>query len=1228
MGNIPSRSRFKIAVVIATKDRSVELANRALRSVVEQTRHPDYLVVVDDSARQFRSDNRRIVAAVDLLNTRVLYGENVRTAGAGGAWNTALDILHRETEDPAETFVAILDDDDRWGPHYLEHCENLAASKTLDMVAADIERIETIGSPPLPNSAPDQLRSEDCLVGNPGIQGSNLFVRLSILLAAGLFDERLRSTTDRDICIRIADLGGIRYHRLAESLVQHFADSGRPRLTTPRSEAKLQGLTAFWSKYRCRMTDSQRHEFKQRSLRIFGWEEKPTPLNLRLKASTVPEKTRPGKAIALVVGIIADVAHPERMAGLIEDLVHLHEDSRIAGLDVVLLENGVNSGDSASLDEASTRLLDSGAGCYVIPEERQRIDARAGLFGQSFVRSSGLVSIAVARTMLQTYAYIVARPRTGAVVWILDGDNRLDSLVWNGDNTVERQPCDVLGMLTRLRDEKVDIAIGAVTDAPPLPFASCVRTQLVDAYHNFETIAAHEPDAQWPDRQAENMDNRARCSDYYYDLSRRDTDHLETPFWYVPGKPGCSVRETFLEMVSRLPRMFAGEQVFRPLIIDGGKDPLSMRQPSVHRGGNTFIFDMDALRDFPNAALKINGSETRRSDMFWCLLNRHVAHRTVVKLPIAVRQDRHDEPVAAMDLGKLALDIQGYALYSALEDVLLEQLEADKWRNGTAHPGLDEVDAGRLEERMQKYLRERFAAFDLSFQRAAGLSRLLGRYTGDVGAQGWWWLQDPACTDAVRDLRSFVAQLQDRYDLKRLDGFRNKVFAIGIKEVHRFIDQLRADMDARGKAQKVMLEAERWIKSQRVRLAEYKVSKEYGATHLNLLGVGAEAVVLTDGCSVYKCLDYWKTRMPQEQLEFLRGQVGCWERAPGLYSLREVRSSGSWVVIRYDFEPSASYHGGHGEGLIRLLQSCRNVGIVCNNIHPDNLVVTEEGVKLIDYGSDIRPYSDEGFMHMARRAFLTCRHAERDDLKLLMHRALREPDMQELVGFERFLEAMEPTSKEQILDTHIVAKLGKGRARTLLDYGCGKGKLGVRLTDAGWKVTGFDPNPGLRKRWSSLNSGMRLGGKRFLDTLRSSNTTFDTVVCCLVLCLLEGEELQEVATDLRTFTASEGRLVVAVCNPRYVRGTTQLQRRFPPHGVGKDDVFNLEKIVFSTGARVVDVHRPVQQYIDLFDESGFEVDSVEETTGVDIETLEPTSDFMIFWLRRHSGKEGPQHDCS
>lgn len=46
------------------------------------------------------------------------------------------------------------------------------------------------------------LDMHDFLVGNPRIQGSNLFVRLDQLCAAGCFDEALSSCTDRDLCLR------------------------------------------------------------------------------------------------------------------------------------------------------------------------------------------------------------------------------------------------------------------------------------------------------------------------------------------------------------------------------------------------------------------------------------------------------------------------------------------------------------------------------------------------------------------------------------------------------------------------------------------------------------------------------------------------------------------------------------------------------------------------------------------------------------------------------------------------------------------------------------------------------------------------------------------------------------------------------------------------------------------------------------------------------------------
>ena len=1218
-------SHFEIAVVIATRNRSAELANRALRSVVEQTRPPDYVVVVDDSDRRYRASNRRIVATMDIPGAHITYRENDRTAGASGAWNVALDFLHRNVETPADVFVAVLDDDDRWAPAYLMDCLHLASGRGLDMVAADILRIEQLGAPPLLSPAPDSLCATDFLVGNPGIQGSNLFVRLSVLLASGLFDEGLRSTTDRDLCIRIADLGGVQYGRLAVPLVEHYADEGRERLTVRGSEPKLQGLTAFWGKYSCRMTAAQGETFQERARKLFDWRVEPvlpnggtcnTPSSLQALSS--------GASVALVVGIIADIERPGDLMDLIGDLLRLQEDPRLAGLDVVILENGQHPDGARFLDEASLVLRDAGAGCYVVPLERQAIDARAGVFGEVFERRPGLATIAMARTMLQTYVYVLAKPRTGTVVWILDGDCRLDNLVWDGTQVVQR-PADIVGALVRLRSASVAIAIGTVTDAPPVPFASCIRTQLVDLYHNLESMAAQSPDAPFPDRQEADMEMRARCEDYYYDLSRRDTDHLETPFWYVATTPGRTVREALVEMVSRLPRILAGEQVFRPLVLDGRRDPLSLMQPSIHRGGNTFVFDAEALRDFPNAAPYIDGTETRRSDMVWSLLNRYVAHRTVVKLPLAVRQDRRNQPASQLDLEKLARDIQGYAVYSALEDALLELHEGARWDAAQALPGLDGIDAAHLERRVQKYLRERFAAFSLSFHRAVGLSHLLGRYVGEPTTRAPWWLSDPTCAEAVAELRRFVHRLRTEYDLARLPEFERRVSAVGPDVVCRFLDQLRADMVARTQADDAMRDVEDWMQQQRVANAEFRVRQEFGVDRLRLLGCGSEAVVLTDERTVYKSLDYWKTRMPQRQFDFLHDQVGHWNGVPGLYALNDVRSTGSSAVVTYDYEPSTPYTGGHGKSLIRLLQGCRQVGIVCNNIHPDNLVLAATGVKLIDYGADVRPFTEEGFEHMARRAFLSYRHAGRTDLKEVMRAALDRHDLPELDGLQRFREALEPVSKERLLDLPLAAELGSGEGRTVLDYGCGKGKLAEMLSDAGYSVTAYDPDPGLAEKWRDMDGGVEFGGGALLAELRSGCATFDVVVCCLVLCLLDDHDLHEVLIDLGRFTAQDGLLVVAVCNPRFVQGTTQLQQRLTPDGVDENDVFRLEKVVFSTNVRIVDVHRPLQQYLDKFEQHGFAVEDVAETTGVDLETFERNSDFMVFHLRRVNQEEGSHH---
>lgn len=54
------------------------------------------------------------------------------------------------------------------------------------------------------------------------------------------------------------------------------------------------------------------------------------------------------------------------------------------------------------------------------------------------------------------------------------------------------------------------------------------------------------------------------------------------------------------------------------------------------RGGNTFVFDAEALLGLPNVAPNVNGRPTRRSDMIWALLQERRLRRKVYSVRRAV----------------------------------------------------------------------------------------------------------------------------------------------------------------------------------------------------------------------------------------------------------------------------------------------------------------------------------------------------------------------------------------------------------------------------------------------------------------------------------------------------------------------------------------------------------------------------------------------------------------
>lgn len=610
----------QVAVIIATKNRPNLLKQRALNSVLKQSRLPNHLIVVDDSSEQTQQQNRLIVESLPSNDYHIQYLINQRTHGASGAWNTAIDYLisqHRMSSDLL--FLAFLDDDDEWHPNYLESCLGAASSNHCNMVAAGFYRYESNSQQPIECLPPKSLNEDLFLRGNPGIQGSNLFLSLDFMLMAGGFDEHLLSCTDRDLCIRLCELGAIRYHSINEPLLNHYADSDRQRLSTPNSPAKKKGLAAFWQKYHGRMNNAQREAFLDRAQHLFDWQPE-----------TAPQTTsRPALQIALTLGIELGNISFSQLSQAIER-IHQVGQEHLVGFNLVLTAT-----QDLNLNDLSAFL--------------------------EFVGQQGITyyNLCAQQTCIETATAFVAKENIGHSAWVLRGWQPQEQLSGKNENVV-----------------------------------SVILTEL---------------------------GARQLCN-----------------------------------------------------------------------------------------------------------------------------------------------------------DILNEQFKKQQ-------------------------------------------------------------------TELVQK-----------------------------------------------------------IKQCRIDAAHARINKLFSTGDLQLLGIGSEAIVMTDGKRVFKCIDYWKTRIPAEQIKFLQQDCSKWRDLPGLYALDEVISDGKTLVLTYPYEVSTPYHGGDCEQVINLLHSCSKAGIVCNNVHPKNLIKTQNEVKLIDYGSDIRPWNELGFEHMARRAYLSIHHADHPRLKYLMRQSLRTTNIPEMQGYQAF----------------------------------------------------------------------------------------------------------------------------------------------------------------------------------------------------------------------------------
>lgn len=1138
-------------VVIATVGRPQ--LERALCSVRAQSHPPERVLVVVDGRPHRKNDVDRLVKKSPL---RVDVHRNDRTRGASGAWNTALDQLAR-AEDRAAVVVSFLDDDDWWEPDHLA-CVNGAVTSGAEVVATTIVRHDTASPEGGIIEPPAVLLHADFLRGNPGIQGSNLSARLSTLLHAGLFDEALRSCTDRDLCIRLADLGA-RYEAVRGGRVHHEARR-RGRLSTPGSTAKRHGLDTFHAKHAWRMTSADESAFLGRGRTLFAWTPSPPPL---LEA-VGPRFAQTAEPIEWIVATIVDCTDDTRARPFIADLARLAAHPRLTDLTAVLLQNGPADGFS--------RLVNHARACGLRVEAVGELQCRriGSALGCGDDELLGRKSIAVARSVLQQAAYSVARARSRPVVWVADDDVRLPE---NLDLFVD----DV----ARARAAGMDVAIGMVAGAPPVPAATTLRTQLVDLVSFLRGAGVRDPGEAMPDQEIHNARWRHERRDFYYDLVRRQTDRLETPF--LPVTQAGTLGAAVSELVRRVPRILAGEQVFRPVRPSEG-DPIPLAQDSSLRGGNTFVFDVDLLRDVPNLSPCIDGRRLRRSDMLWAALARFSRGRKVRMLPIFVEHDRSHEQVQGLDPDKLFDDILGYAFARAFE----QQCRFRDESRASAALRFDDKAREEVMKPARKFVRERLAELRLSCARIRGLAQAIDHLL-DAGPP-------PAGLDdeGAATLRRLSATLRHEFAEAAFTGLETR--ALGALEDPGF----GAYFDA--------IEA-----NDRVVAARRCCEARLGRVADEVLGWGGEGVIFRVADRAVKVFDHWTDRERTEHLPVLHALAT--RPAPrALPTVRAVHDADAPVIVEMEWEPSAPYTGGRGPDMLALIRALHAAGWTHTNVHPKNLRVMPHGLQIVDVGRSLAPFTKEAEEHVARRALLSIRCADREDLDTLLRASIRDSTLPELRGADLLLAAARGDDPKARLDD-VVARVVRSYApASVLDYGGGKPRP-FRTQLGAASLTVFDPDTALAPRWAAEAPETVFLDDAALVRHIEAGSRFGAVLCSLVLCCLDDAAVAETLARLRRLLSDDGGAVVAVCDPRSVHvERTARHHRFLPQGACYDGSFSYVKKVLGYGSRV-EHHRPVSAYRRAFFDAGLEVVAQHTVTGVDTERFAAASEFLVFELR-------------
>ena len=201
--------------------------------------------------------------------------------------------------------------------------------------------------------------------------------------------------------------------------------------------------------------------------------------------------------------------------------------------------------------------------------------------------------------------------------------------------------------------------------------------------------------------------------------------------------------------------------------------------------------------------------------------------------------------------------------------------------------------------------------------------------------------------------------------------------------------------------------------------------------------------------------------------------------------------------------------------------------------------------------------------------------------------------------------------KLQSYDKTIIEHIGDVKNKNVLDYGAGPVVLASLLLNFGAKIKIYDISKEMREIAME-----KIGRSAVIDKVNSiPKNYFEIILCNLVLCIVEEDEVFNILRNLRSRITTKGKIYIGFCNPKiYDIKESKLDYRFT---TGKDYSCNhdYKKIKKEGSYEIIEKHRPIEWYQSVIEDVDLKVSDLLFTPEYEYEGYK-IRDFVIFELTK------------